>query len=161
LTSAITAACRRMRVTAIRCGMKAAAMDDGAHFGPGLSCMEITATLYLGVLRHDPARPTWEGRDRFILSKGHGVLGYYTALAEAGTSRTTSGRQIRQRSGAALWTPVPDPSMDRGFDRLGHGLPIAGDRPRSEADGRADTYVLVGDGEQRGSIWRCVCLSTS
>ena len=32
----------------------------------------------------DEKNPEWELRDRFILSKGHGVLGYYTALHEVG-----------------------------------------------------------------------------
>ena len=76
LIERIGAAALRMRQTAVRCGIRAARMNDGAHFGPGLSCIEITATLYLGVLCHDPVNPDWKDRDRFIMSKGHGVLGY-------------------------------------------------------------------------------------
>src|SRR5690349_23624171 len=58
--------------------------NTSAHIGGGLSMVEITATLYGEVMRYDPKNPAWEKRDRFILSKGHGVLGYFTALNAAG-----------------------------------------------------------------------------
>ena len=46
--------------------------------------VEIMATLYSSVLKYDIKKPDWEDRDRFILSKGHGALGYYSALLVAG-----------------------------------------------------------------------------
>ena len=55
-----------------------------SHLGGGLSIVDITATLYseiLNIYKNEPENPN---RDRFILSKGHGVLGYYTALSVAG-----------------------------------------------------------------------------
>ena len=52
-----------------------------AHLGGGLSLIEALAVLYGAVLnKHLP----YEKQDKFILSKGHGVLGYYAALAEFG-----------------------------------------------------------------------------
>ncbi len=41
------------------------------HPGGSFSIAEMIATLYFKVLRIDPARPDWEDRDRFMLSKGH------------------------------------------------------------------------------------------
>ena len=73
---------KRMRKNIL--DMALAAGANSSHFGGGLSIVEITATLYGAIMRYDPSNPEWSGRDRFILSKGHGVLGYYTALAEAG-----------------------------------------------------------------------------
>jgi transketolase len=35
-------------------------------------------------MRHDPRRPDWPERDRFILSKGHAAPVLYAAMAEAG-----------------------------------------------------------------------------
>jgi len=64
--------------------MALAAGSDSSHFGGGLSIIEITATLYGKIMRIDKDNPQWIERDRFILSKGHGCLGYYTALAEVG-----------------------------------------------------------------------------
>jgi transketolase len=58
------------------------------HPGGSLSAVEIITALYFGgFLRHDPANPEWAERDRFVLSKGHGVPAQYAALAEAGYFR--------------------------------------------------------------------------
>src|SRR5208337_280500 len=72
----------RMRKKALELALSAG--NNGAHLGSGLSIIEIMAVLYGGIMKIDPKNPRWEERDRFILSKGHGTLGYYTALAEAG-----------------------------------------------------------------------------
>ena len=49
--------------------------SSSTHFGGGLSIVDITATLYGSILNLNPKKPEDEVRDRFILSKGHGVLG--------------------------------------------------------------------------------------
>ena len=55
------------------------------HPGGSLSATELIAALYFGgVMKHDPKDPEWEGRDRFILSKGHAGPVVYSALARAG-----------------------------------------------------------------------------
>ena len=54
------------------------------HPGGSLSSADLMAALYFGVMRHDPKRPKWEDRDRFILSKGHAAPILYSALAESG-----------------------------------------------------------------------------
>ena len=56
---------------------------DG-HPGPALSIADLVAALYFKVLRVNPAEPLWEGRDRFILSKGHACPTLYAALARRG-----------------------------------------------------------------------------
>ncbi len=48
----------------------------GVHIGPALSLADFLAVLYGGVMNIDPSNPFKEGRDRFVLSKGHA----YTAL---------------------------------------------------------------------------------
>ena len=58
--------------------------NQSVHLGSGLSIVEIMATLYGAILNYDKNNPAWEDRDRFILSKGHGVLGYYSALLVSG-----------------------------------------------------------------------------
>jgi transketolase len=57
---------------------------NGAHIGGALSMIEIMAVLYLGVMKYDIYNPTDESRDRFILSKGHGVMAQYAALKQLG-----------------------------------------------------------------------------
>src|SRR3954451_21042150 len=54
------------------------------HPGGSLSEVELLVALYFRVMRHDPANPKWQQRDRFILSKGHGCPALYAVLAEAG-----------------------------------------------------------------------------
>jgi len=55
-----------------------------AHIAPALSIIDICAVLYGKIMKIDASNPRWPQRDRFLLSKGHGSLGLYTALAEAG-----------------------------------------------------------------------------
>jgi len=54
--------------------------SGGPHVGSALSCTDIIATLYHGVLRLDP----WEERDIFILSKAHASMALYATLAARG-----------------------------------------------------------------------------
>ena len=78
----LEAMAKRMRKKVL--DMALAAGANSSHFGGGLSIVDLTATLYGEIMNLDPKNPEWEDRDRFILSKGHGVLGYYTALSEIG-----------------------------------------------------------------------------
>ena len=55
-----------------------------SHIGTCLSMADLLAVLYCRTLRIDPQRPEWPGRDRFVLSKGHGTAILYAALAERG-----------------------------------------------------------------------------
>ena len=55
----------------------------GGHIGGDLSEVDILVTLF-DILKHRPEDPSWEGRDHFILSKGHSSEAYYTILAEYG-----------------------------------------------------------------------------
>ena len=41
-------------------------------------------TVWHNVLNFKADEPLWEDRDRFILSKGHACLGYYSVLFEKG-----------------------------------------------------------------------------
>jgi transketolase len=50
------------------------------HPGLPLGCAEIGAYLYTHQLRHHPRNPNWYGRDRFVLSAGHGSMFLYSLL---------------------------------------------------------------------------------
>lgn len=62
-----------MRQDILQMGMRAG--SAGAHYGGSLSMVEILAVLYLSALR--------QGRNRFILSKGHGGMTQYAAMKQA------------------------------------------------------------------------------
>jgi len=57
---------------------------DDKHDPSALSILDVVWVLYQRVLRHDPADPLDEARDRFLLSKGHGPIGLYAVLADRG-----------------------------------------------------------------------------
>jgi len=54
------------------------------HPGGSLSAADIVAALFFHHLKIDPKNPDREGRDRFILSKGHASALLYAALARRG-----------------------------------------------------------------------------
>src|ERR1700757_5134491 len=56
---------------------------SGHSAGP-LGMADVFAALYFNVMSHDPQNPTWEGRDRLVLSCGHICPVLYAALGEAG-----------------------------------------------------------------------------
>ena len=58
--------------------------EKKVHVGAALSCIDIITALYFKYMRVDPKNPTWEDRDRFVLSKGHAYLSLYAALYERG-----------------------------------------------------------------------------
>src|SRR5262245_1273822 len=70
--------------------LKALHQAGSGHPGGTLSLAEVMATLYFGgVLRYDPQEPTWDNRDRLVLSEGHSVPILYCALLEAGVKGWT------------------------------------------------------------------------
>ena len=129
-----------------------------SHIGSCLSMADLLAVLYGGVLRVDPAQPSWADRDRFILSKGHGAAIVYAALAERGFFPLTwlddFCRDGGKLAGHIIHREVPGVEVSTGS--LGHGLSIgagmalAGKRDRWPYR----VFVLLGDGEcDEGSIW--------
>ena len=68
---------------------RALAMDavqkvGNGHPGTAMSLAPVAYTLFQRILRHNPAKPNWIGRDRFILSCGHSSLTLYIQLYLSG-----------------------------------------------------------------------------
>ena len=59
-----------------RHGIEMTHLSGGSHIGAVLSAADILAVLYADILRYDPEDPEWDGRDRFIMSKGHAAPPY-------------------------------------------------------------------------------------
>jgi transketolase len=128
------------------------------HPGGSLSATEIVVTLFFDVMNHDPARPKWEGRDRFILSKGHCAPILYSVLAKCGYCDWD--RLMTLRKLGSPYQGHPDvrflPALEASTGSLGQGLSLAiGMGLGARLDGAAwRTYVVLGDGEiQEGQIW--------
>ena len=70
--------------------LKAVHKANAGHATTSMSAMDILTTIYFGeidgkkILNIDPKKPDWDGRDYFILSKGHGCPALYAILAHLG-----------------------------------------------------------------------------
>jgi transketolase len=134
------------------------AAAGSGHPGGSLSAVEILCALYFRILRHNPQDPAWPDRDRFILSKGHGVPALYAVLAECGylpVEELTTLRQVDSRlQGHPLAGSPPGVEMSAGS--LGQGLSFSiGQALAARLDGRDyRVYCLLGDGElDEGQVW--------
>ncbi|MEX2282622.1 MAG: transketolase [Gemmatimonadota bacterium] len=150
----------RDRATSIRkhiVEMLAAA--GSGHPGGSLSAVEIVTALYFGgFLRYDADNPEWPDRDRFILSKGHGVPVQYAALAEAGFLPESELKTLRRIDSRLQGHPVlgTAPGIEASTGSLGQGLSIGlGMALAARLDGKDwNVFVLLGDGEcQEGQVW--------
>ena len=64
--------------------MDAVHASQSGHLGLPLGAAEIGAVLYGHALQHNPERPRWINRDRFVLSAGHGSMFLYAWLHLSG-----------------------------------------------------------------------------
>lgn len=132
------------------------------HPSSSMSAIDVMTALYCGgVMRHDPQRPHWPDRDRFILSKGHASPALYAVLAQTGYFPKSELTTLRQ-----LGSPLEGhPNMRRlagveaSTGSLGQGLSIGlGHALAGRLDGRSyRTYVMCGDGEmEEGQVWEAL-----
>ena len=154
----LTALGRRIRRHVVRMVYDA----KSGHIGGSLSAVEIMSVLYCRVMQHDPDRPDWPARDRFIMSKGHCTPVQYALLAELGyfpVEELSTFRQLgtRLQGHSVRNRPL---GVENSAGSLGMGLSFGlGMRLAArlgEGDVPADTraWVLMGDGEQNeGQVW--------
>ncbi|MEA4892160.1 MAG: transketolase [Peptococcaceae bacterium] len=147
---------KQMRINAIKLAYKAG--ENGAHLGGGLSPIEILAVLYGKILSLNPEKRDDPERDRFVLSKGHGTLAYYTALYEAGLISREELFSFEDNGGPFPGHPVRN--LQYGIEcsggSLGTGISVAvGLALAAKIDKRRNKiYTLVGDGEcNEGAVW--------
>jgi transketolase len=128
------------------------------HYTSVFSCAEIFSALYYDAMRLRHGEPKWEGRDRFLMGKGHAAVGLYPILADWGFfDKSVLDGYTR------LGNPLGDhPDMRKvaGVDfssgSIGHALSggfgmAMGARLQKQA---FDVYVLLGDGEMHeGQVW--------
>ena len=123
-----------------------------------LSPIEIFVVLYYGgFLRQHPTNPRWEGRDRCIISKGHGSLCMYPILADLGYYPMTELEKVCQEG--SFLGGIPDPVIP-GYETvngsLGHGAGVGSGMALAlkRRDKDQQVYVVTGDGElHEGSNW--------
>ena len=140
----------------------AAYCGGAGHLASAFSMVEIAYTLYLGgVMKYDASAPNWNGRDYFVLSKGHGSLALYAVLCEAGFFPKMELGKFCRPNGMLGGEPhtLETPGVEASTGSLGHGLSIGiGMALALKSDNKPNhVYILVGDGEcQEGSIWEAI-----
>ncbi len=140
-----------------RHGIEMTHLSGGSHIGAVLSAADILAVLYADILRYDPEDPEWDGRDRFIMSKGHAGAAVYAALAESGFFAPAE-LKTHYQNGSRLSGHVSHhlPGVDLSTGSLGHGLcAAAGMALAAKQDGKHHrVFAVLGDGEcDEGSVW--------
>ncbi|WP_203915460.1 transketolase [Rhizocola hellebori] len=125
---------------------------DEKHAPSAFSTLDVLWVLYDGVLNVAPRRLDDPERDRFLLSKGHGVAGYYAVLAAKGFLPEDWLDDL-----AGPESPLghhPDrlrvPGVEISSGSLGHGLGLAvGTALALRAQGllKPRVYVMLGDAE--------------
>lgn len=128
------------------------------HIGSTLSMIEIFRVLYDDILRFDAKNPKWEGRDRCILSKGHGCIALYAILADKGFFPEDEMDKFCCTDGILGGHPDAGkvPGVEASTGALGHGLSIGVGMALAARAKKQDhkVYVVMGDGEiNEGSVW--------
>ncbi len=128
------------------------------HTGADLSETDILASLFFRILNINKSDLNDPDRDRLILSKGHGIGGFYCTLAEAGYIDKSLLMTYLQFDSALPGHPVSQktPCIELNTGSLGHGLSVGVGLALSGKMSKRTfrTFVLTGDGElQEGSIW--------
>jgi len=145
---------RKVRVHAVKMVNK----GGSSHIGSVLSIVDILAVLYGKVMKYRSNDPKWDGRDRFILSKGHAGAGVYAILAECGFFDIVELNKHYQDgsifSGHVSHKGVPGVELSTGS--LGHGLPVASGMALAAKIDKKNhkVFVVMSDGElDEGSNW--------
>ncbi|MBP7602577.1 MAG: transketolase [Spirochaetes bacterium] len=135
----------------------------GGHIGGSLSQTDILVALYYKYLNVDPKNPRWEDRDRVILSKGHGGLGWAAILGEMGYFDKALLKNFN-KTGSPFGMHLDMlkvPGCDASTGSLGHGLGIAVGLALGAKMAKKTyrTYCVMGDGELcEGSVWEAAII---
>jgi transketolase len=136
-------------------------LAPGTRLASSLSDVEIFVSLYYGgVLRYRANEPLWEGRDRLIVSKGHGAISLYPILADLGYFAKDELDQIATEK--TFLGVIPDsivPGIETTNGSLGHGPGVSCGIALAlkERKSKNSVFVVCGDGEMNsGAVWEAV-----
>jgi len=135
------------------------------HPGGSLSAVDILVALYFHIMKHDPKKPDWADRDKFVLSKGHSAPALYAVLAESGYFPVEELSTLRKLGSRLQGHPCmrKTPGVEMSTGSLGHGLAAGnGMALAAKLDRKLHMiYVLCGDGEMDvGETWEAAMLAS-
>ena len=131
---------------------------SSSHFGGSLSTVEIISVLYSNLMNYNKKNFLEDSRDRFILSKGHGCLAYYSALHQIGLIEKNELKNFEKSEGLLFGHPIKNRNIGVEFSNgsLGMGLSLGIGVCIALIKKKLNNlvYVLLGDGEcNEGSVW--------
>jgi transketolase len=143
--------------------MDAVQAANSGHPGMPMGCAPLAYVLFREVLRLDPSDPHWPGRDRFVLSAGHGSMLLYGALHLAGFERPTLDDLRHFRQLDSITAGHPENFLVEGIETTtgplgqgvanGIGMALAAERLAAEFDRdgsdlvQSRVYGIVSDGD--------------
>lgn len=137
---------------------------SSGHTGGALGMADIFTYLYFVELKHKPDNPSWDGRDRLILSNGHICPVLYASLAEAGYFKKEELDTLRKFGSRLQGHPHREflQILETSSGPLGEGLSQAvGMAIGLKMDKKTEQYIycLLGDGElDEGQNWEAIML---
>ncbi|GAB4534531.1 MAG: transketolase [Thermodesulfovibrionia bacterium] len=151
---------RRVRIKILMMLTKA----GSGHTGGSLSATDVAVAIYFSKMNYDPHNPFWEGRDRFILSKGHAAPLLYAIMSEAGYFPDDVLDNLRQIESPLQGHPCCKslPGVEVSTGSLGQGLSVANGMALGLRLDKnpARVYCVLGDGElQEGQVWEAAMTS--
>lgn len=128
------------------------------HIGGSLSSLDMLTELYFDTMRLNPEEPKADGRDRFVMSKGHCTPALYATLALRGFFPESDLALFRSIDGHLSGHPdmVHVPGVDMSTGSLGQGISAAVGMAMAGKLDQKDfrVYTLLGDGElAEGQVW--------
>ena len=128
------------------------------HVGPCLSMAEILTCLFFRTMNVDRSDSS---RDKFVLSKGHGVPILYSVFSELGWIKKDELNSLRQIDSRLQGHPdkIALECLDSGSGALGQGISISIGYALAQQmqNNVGNSYCVVGDGEmQEGQIWESI-----
>ncbi|MGG1662403.1 transketolase [Brevibacillus sp. NRS-1366] len=138
---------------------------NAGHIGGPMSATDILVALYFDSMNIRPDQPDWEGRDRFVLSKGHSAIGLYSVLAVKGYLPVEELKTFDAIDSRLQAHPDMNvlPGLDMSTGSLGQGISAAvgmalGAKLKNES---FYTYCMLGDGEsQEGQVWEAADIAS-
>ncbi|MDA9409787.1 transketolase [Bradyrhizobium sp. CCBAU 45384] len=131
------------------------------YIAQALDISDVLAVAYFHAMRYRPEDPSWEERDRFLLSNGHYAIALYAALIEAGIVPEAElesygfDESRLPMSGMASYTPGME--MSGGSLGLGLGIAVGMGLGLKRKSSSSRVYTLFSDGElDEGSVWEAI-----
>jgi len=141
------------------------AAHGGCYIGSSLSCIDLIAYIYSNFINTNPNNITDEGRDYFLLSKGHAVPALYGIFSELGFINESRLKNHLSTDDFIYWHPNTNiPGVEFHSGSLGHILSVAmGIAYDCKLKNLANKIVvMLGDGElDEGSVWEGILAASS